>query len=74
MLTTIQLHKSIVRQLLEFRENQKETYEDVITKLIAQARCRDADEKQLLKEGYVEMAKETKKINEEWKAADASWD
>ncbi len=74
MLTTIQLHKSVVRQLLAFRETPQDTYEAIITRLMAQARREEAAQKQLLKEGYVEMARDMKKMNTEWEAADAAWD
>jgi len=31
-------------------------------------------QKQLLKEGYMEMAKESANINKEWVSADKNWD
>ncbi len=74
MLTTIQLHKTIARQLLKFRESPKETYEDVIARLISDVEHKEEDGRRLLKEGYLEMAADMKKLGKEWETADAAWD
>lgn len=47
--------------------------DDPIKKGIIRA-IRDLREKQLLIEGYKEMAKDSLKITEEWEEADLNWD
>lgn len=69
MITTIQL-KEEVKMILSKMKTGNETYEDVIIELINNSKMN----KDLLKEGYLEMAFETKKINEEWSQSDESWD
>lgn len=73
MVTTIQLRENIKLDLDRIK-NQGQTYEDVIVNLIKIAEQSKRKNKELLKEGYIEIANESKKINGEWSAIDKSWD
>ena len=63
MVTTIQLNEN-VKKALDRIKSDKETYEEVIVKLIDKADGYKMDE--LLKEEALEMAEESLKISKEW--------
>lgn len=71
MVITIQLQKSVKNRLRTLKITSKETYEDVIRRLIREKEIQMRTDKQLLIEGCKVMAKESLKICKEWEAADA---
>ncbi len=71
MVTTIQLQESVKSQLEKLKAEPKETYEEVIKRLIREQEIRKRKQRELLIEGYKEMAEESLKICEEFKYADA---
>ena len=73
MLTTIQIHEDVKKQLLGFRIKTKETYEQVIINLMDIAKKNKAKDKDLLKQGYFEMAKDASLINDEYSATNEDW-
>ncbi len=73
MLTTIQIHEDVKNQLLGFKTKPKETYEQVIVNLMDIAKKNKAEDKELLKQGYSEMAKDASSINDEYSSADEDW-
>jgi macrodomain Ter protein organizer (MatP/YcbG family) len=70
-LTTIQLRTQVKNQLDKLKTRPRETYEDTIKRLIEELEIKKRKDKQLLIEGCKEMAKESLKICEEFKFADA---
>jgi len=73
-ITTIQIHDETKNQLDGRKENSKESYEEVILKLIDSAEKQKRADTALLIEGYKEMYKESLKITKEWSTADLDWD
>ncbi|KHO48508.1 MAG: hypothetical protein QT00_C0001G0527 [archaeon GW2011_AR5] len=55
----------------EIIEEQNITLEDELVLHIEKKK--DKEKKRLLKEGYLEMNADSKKINKEWETADAEW-
>lgn len=74
MITTIQIHKEVKDQLDRLKESKKESYEDVILKLIYETEKRKRYDKKLMIEGAKEMAEESLKIVKEWESTDLDWD
>ena len=73
MITTIQIHEKVKKELDKIKE-EKESYEEVILKLMEKVEMEKRKNKELLIEGYKEMAEDSLKINEEWSNADVDWD
>jgi len=73
MVTTIQLNENVKKALDRMKEN-KETYEEVILNLMKIAEKQKREQKQLLIEGYKEMAEESLKINKEFEAIEEDFD
>ena len=73
MVTTIQLNEN-VKSALDRLKTNKETYEEIILKLMRAAEEQKRRQRRLLIEGYKEMAEESLKICKEWEAADAELD
>ena len=71
--TTIQIRETVKRELERFKAKNQETYEDVILKLIGQVERERRLKKDLLIEGYKEMAEESSRMAKEWSAADSGW-
>ena len=65
MVTSIQLNENVKKALDKLKSN-KETYEEVIVKLIEESKRKKEGQEKLLIEGYKEMAKESLKIAKEW--------
>ncbi|MAF50605.1 MAG: hypothetical protein CMH64_00785 [Nanoarchaeota archaeon] len=65
MITTIQIHEK-VKSELESIKKPKETYEDVIVRLIDSEEKQKREQEKLLIEGCKEMAKDMLEINKEW--------
>ncbi len=55
----------------EIVEQQKITLKDDLILHIEKKKYKE--KAKLMKEGYIEMASESKKINKEWEKADAKW-
>jgi len=73
MVTTIQLNNS-VKNLLDNMKTGKETYEDVILRIVKQVEETKRKRKNLLLEGYQEMADENLKIAKEFESFDNKWE
>ncbi len=68
-ITTIQIHED-VKEDLDRLKTQKESYEDVIRRLARETEIRKRKNRELLIEGYKEMAEESLKICKEFEALD----
>ncbi|MEK6903671.1 MAG: hypothetical protein AABW64_03430 [Nanoarchaeota archaeon] len=53
---------------------EKETYEEVILKMMQKIEKHERQKNGLLKEGYLEMAEENAKITKEWETIDKEWE
>ena len=67
MITTIQVHEKVKKALDKLKE-EKESYEEVILKLMEKAETEKRKNKELLKEGCLAMAEENLKITKEFEA------
>ncbi|HIG94995.1 MAG: hypothetical protein QT05_C0013G0006 [archaeon GW2011_AR13] len=78
MVTTIQLSEDVKNALGKMKETSRESFEDVIVKLINIVQEQKRLNEELLIEGCKEMAKNDLKICEEFKYAEAEieceWD
>ncbi len=74
MITTIQLSEKIKMALSKMKKNNRETYEEVIVRMIKTINDSKSDKESLLREGYKEMAKTTEKTHKEWSLTDSGWD
>ncbi len=70
MISSIQIHEETKRSLERFKEDKKQSYEEVIEKLIEQAVKRENEREQLLIEGYKEMAQDSLQITKEWESSE----
>jgi len=64
--TTIQIHKEVKKELDKLKEYSRETYEDVIVKLIKMVKTQKVKQMTKMAEGYKEMAEESRRIVKEW--------
>jgi len=71
MITTIQLRDNIKDALGRMKENPRESFEDVILKLLKIAEEQKRKQEDLIIEGYKEMAEDSLRICNEFKYADA---
>lgn len=74
MVTTIQLSEEIKAKLGNMKEGRNETYEDVIIRIVKKVEILEKGNKNLLKQGYEEMAAISKKVDKEWSATDRGWE
>lgn len=74
MITSIQIHEKVKKELDTLKEMDKESYEEVITRLIETVEKQKRVRKELLIEGYKEMSEHSLMINKEWANADKDWD
>jgi|GEM_PF-1897067 len=74
MITSIQIHDNVKKQLDQLKETSKESYEEIIIKMIHAIEKQKREMKQLLKQGYEEMAEENLKMLKEWSAIDNELD
>jgi len=65
MITTIQLHENVKHELDKVKEG-KQTYEEIILTLLRNVQQQKRKQKELLIEGYKEMAQESIKITREF--------
>jgi len=69
MITTIQIHENVKNELDRLKE-RRQTYEEVILKIIKLVEQQKRKQKELLIEGCKEMAKENMKIMKDFSAVD----
>ena len=74
MITSIQIHEVVKKELDTLKENNKESYEDVIMRLIESTEKQKRTQAELLMQGYKEMAQESLKITKEWAVIETNWD
>ena len=74
MVTTIQIREKLKEELDRLKDSKKETYEDVIANLMRIADEYKRRQKNLLAEGYKEMARESSKIAKDWTYTETNWD
>jgi hypothetical protein len=74
MVTTIQLNESVKKALDEMKQSSRDTYEDVIVKMMKKVSEDKEKLRELLIEGAKEMAEDSLKIVKEWEATDAEMD
>ena len=74
MRTTIQVHKTIKDELDELKVNQRETYEDIIVKLLTTMKQKQMMQIKELEEGYLEMAEDSIEIAKEWAVTEADFE
>lgn len=74
MRTTIQVQKSLKSELDELKASPRETYEDIIVRLISLLKQREIENIKLMSEGYEEMAEDSRKIVEEWNTTELKYD
>jgi len=76
MITSIQLHENTKQELENLKEDNGESYEDVIIKLIDTLDKQKREEETLLIEGYTTMADESRTITKSFTTADEElpWD
>lgn len=72
MVTTIQIKEIVKEDLRKMKRSNSETYETVIIRLMKSTE--KSKMKQLLEEGYKEMADDSVKINKEWEVVNDHWD
>jgi predicted transcriptional regulator len=68
MVTSIQLNNNVKKLLDNMKETGKETYEEVILQMMRQLEQLNRKRKDLIAEGYKEMASESLKISEEFES------
>ena len=73
MITTIQIHEKVKQELDTLKKN-KESYEQVISKLLELVEKQKRSHNGLLIEGYKEMAEESLKVTKEWSKTEKVWD
>jgi len=66
MITTIQIHENVKKELDRLKELRKQTYEEIILNLLRLAEVQKRKQRELLIEGYKELAQESLKIAKEF--------
>lgn len=74
MITTIQLNENVKKPLDRMKETDKETYEEVIVKMMRQVEEQKRKHIDLMIEGAKETAEESLKITKEFEAIDEDFD
>ncbi len=74
MITTIQLNENVKNSLDRMKERGKETYEEVIVKMMKQIEEQKRRHIDLMIEGAKETAEESLKITKEFEAIDEDFD
>ena len=72
--TTIQIHEKSKKELDKLKEYNRETYEDVILKLIEMFKSQKLTQAKRMAEGYTEMTKYSKVMAKEWSVTEKGWD
>jgi len=71
MITTIQLDKKVKEILDSFKESRKDTYEEVIVRMITKIESEKSKRRGLLIEGAKAMAEDSLRITNEWESTDS---
>jgi predicted transcriptional regulator len=66
MTTTIQLSNELKGTLSDLKVSSKQTYEDIIIKLVENYREIKSNQEEKLKQGYLELNKLNSEINEDF--------
>ena len=74
MITSIQIRDNVKMALDRMRVMQKETYEEIIVRMMRQLEEQKKRQRDLLIEGCKEMADDSLKITKEFEATDAEID
>lgn len=74
MVTTIQLNENVKKSLDRMKETGRETYEEIIVKMMRQLEEQKRRQRELLIEGAKEMAEDSLRITKEFEIADAEID
>lgn len=74
MITSIQIHEKLKQELNLLKITPKESYEEVISRLIFEIEKQRRTQKDLLIKGYKEMASENLKLTKEWESIEEGWD
>ena len=73
MVTTIQLNENVKKELDRLK-TEKETYEEIIVKMIKTIERQKRKQEELMIEGCKVMYKDMLEINKEWESVDAELD
>ena len=73
MITTIQVNDELKKSLEKLKQSKKDSYEEVIVRLVREIEKIRRLNKKLMIEGAKEMAEESLKITKEWEAIDMEW-
>jgi predicted CopG family antitoxin len=73
MITTIQIREEVKKQLDHLKINGKETYEEVILYLVQSIEKQRRGQKELMIEGYKEMAEESLAITHDFEQIEEGW-
>lgn len=71
MVTTIQIHEEVKQELDKLKESSRDSYEDIIIKILTQIEKQKGRQEALLAQGYKEMAEESLRICKEFEHVDA---
>ena len=74
MVTTIQLKENIKNALDRLKENERETYEDIIVKMMNQLEIQKRTNTNLMIEGAKETSEESLKITKEFEKIEKDFD
>ncbi|MEK6927688.1 MAG: hypothetical protein AABX11_04615 [Nanoarchaeota archaeon] len=74
MISTIQLRENVKQELAGLKEKENDSYEDVIVRLVNVTKLQNRQKKELLIEGYIEMAEESLKICKEFDTIEEDFD
>ena len=72
--TTIQIHPESKKELESLREHKRETYEDIIMKLVSKVKSQETEVVTALISGYKEMAEDSLNIAKEWSITEKELD
>lgn len=73
MITTIQIHEEVKKELENLKESNTESYEDVILGLIYEVEKKKRYDKKLMIEGCNVMAEDSLKTVKEWEPTELDW-
>ena len=74
IITTIQIHENLKEDLNKLKENSKESYEEVILKLVSRIEKEKRQKRDIMIEGCKEMAEDSLRITKEWETTDSRSD
>lgn len=73
-ITTIQIRENVKNALDRLKEKNRESYEEVIIRLVNDKEKMKSQQERLLIEGYKEMAEENLRIQKEFDAVEEDFD